>query len=201
MLKYKPKLILHIGSGKTGTTTLQSTLAANKGALKAHRILYPNIPPDVDHNLLTAWIQPSFSPRAFKHRFSERSDSQQKSARLFYKSLVREIDNSLETVDTVILSAEYLYRILPPEAMRRLHEMISSTFSHVHVIAYVREPSEYYISFAQQRLKGAHTLPKLAPIDHRNILDQYAKAYTITVRKFSTEQLISADIIRKNIKK
>jgi hypothetical protein len=57
MAGYRPKLILHVGTTKTGTTTLQHALNASRERLLAKRILYPDVDlnpgPSPKHQWLT----------------------------------------------------------------------------------------------------------------------------------------------------
>ncbi|WP_444907907.1 hypothetical protein ACJJIR_07770 [Microbulbifer sp. SSSA008] len=46
------KVILHIGSDKTGTTTIQNTLSSNQDILKEKEVIYPKIGTFVHHELL-----------------------------------------------------------------------------------------------------------------------------------------------------
>ncbi|QYX56870.1 hypothetical protein K1T73_00155 [Roseovarius sp. SCSIO 43702] len=51
------RLVLHIGTHKTGTTTVQNALHANREALAAHGVLYPDLSPHTGHHgFLTDWI-------------------------------------------------------------------------------------------------------------------------------------------------
>lgn len=51
------RLVLHIGTHKTATTTIQNTLAANARFLARRGVLYPEIPPgNAHHALATRWI-------------------------------------------------------------------------------------------------------------------------------------------------
>ena len=45
-------LILHIGTTKTGSTSIQHVLAQNRDALLAQGVLYPRSPGDPQHDLL-----------------------------------------------------------------------------------------------------------------------------------------------------
>ena len=60
------EIILHIGTHKTGTTTLQNTLFHNRALLKARGLVYPRIGEIAPHhNLVTRWIDlpPQFRTR------------------------------------------------------------------------------------------------------------------------------------------
>ena len=51
------RIILHVGTHKTATTTLQDTCAANRRRLAAHGVIFPEIgPTNGQHTLVTRWI-------------------------------------------------------------------------------------------------------------------------------------------------
>lgn len=51
------KVILHVGTHKTGTTTLQDAFHANRGLLAQHGVIYPALGKHTGHHgLLTDWI-------------------------------------------------------------------------------------------------------------------------------------------------
>ena len=51
-------IVLHIGSSKTGTTTLQRVLRRNPEALRATGHLYPRTPGSVRHTKLGLFVRP-----------------------------------------------------------------------------------------------------------------------------------------------
>ena len=52
------KLILHVGTHKTATTTIQDLLALNRKVLSDHGIVYPKLgPAGGQHGLVTDWIE------------------------------------------------------------------------------------------------------------------------------------------------
>lgn len=51
------RLVLHVGTHKTGTTMVQDTLHANRGLLAEHGVIYPDLGPHTGHHgFLTDWI-------------------------------------------------------------------------------------------------------------------------------------------------
>jgi len=51
------RLVLHIGTHKTGTTTVQDILHANRALLAEHAVIYPDCAPHTGHHgFLTDWI-------------------------------------------------------------------------------------------------------------------------------------------------
>lgn len=60
------KLILHIGTHKSGTTWFQNVMAANRAVLAQHDVIYPDFRAGTGHHgLLTKWMDlpPAFTPQ------------------------------------------------------------------------------------------------------------------------------------------
>ncbi len=51
-------LILHIGTSKTGSTSIQKVLARQRRALRTQGIVYPRSPGSERHELLAVWLPP-----------------------------------------------------------------------------------------------------------------------------------------------
>ena len=93
------EIILHIGTHKTGTTTIQDTLFHNRRFLKARGVVYPRIGLIAPHhNLVTRWID---LPLQFRAR---------RSALANWQSLAR---GWAEGDGTVLLSSEEFSRMQP----------------------------------------------------------------------------------------
>lgn len=92
------RIILHIGTHKTATTTIQDTLAANRDALAGHGIVYPRIGRTAGHHTLaTRWIE---LPKVFYEPTSA-------------ADLWRDLARHAEGDATVIVSSEELSRWRP----------------------------------------------------------------------------------------
>jgi hypothetical protein len=92
------RIILHIGTHKTATTTLQDTLAANRGVLAKHGIVYPKIGrANGHHTLATHWID---LPKIYRESTP---------AAEFWRNLRSHAASDA----TVIVSSEELSRWLP----------------------------------------------------------------------------------------
>jgi hypothetical protein len=64
-----PKLVLHVGAHKTGTTYLQSTFFDNRALLADHGIHYPDMGPNKAHHVLGApWLDMEALEKAAKRQ-------------------------------------------------------------------------------------------------------------------------------------
>lgn len=144
-----PKVaLLHIGTPKTGTSSIQRLLARAEadGSLLPHR--YPLrrgersqqklawlYLPDED---LPAYVRPGYSATARER---------------YRRFLVDELRSS----GGAVLSWEGLGPLFGPSGVSRLRrELESSGFSSFQVLLYVRDPADFYLSAMQEQLKGSY---------------------------------------------
>jgi hypothetical protein len=140
------KIFLHIGTGKTGTSSIQNFLNQHQDLLRMqHKVLYPNTGlvhsqhfGEVIHAHydLPGWI-------AKRHHEP-------------LQILLNEI--STASCDTVIISCENLYHNLVESDLVFLRELL--TDFEVHVVCYVRRQDLYMESAWKQQVKvGAMRMP------------------------------------------
>lgn len=142
----RKRAFVHIGFPKTGTTTIQRSLAASRSTLLKYGLEYPGA--QDDHTDLIA----EFHPAGERHFYFERSESspRQKCERL--KDQIRSCKND------VIISSEYLHNIGRVSSGKFIEFLDESDFDP-HFICYVRHPVDDAVSNAQQCIKmGSRSL-------------------------------------------
>ena len=96
-------LIIHIGTGKTGTTSIQASLKLNNSKLNENNIQYPDTP-DGEHNIIEAAVLPFEKlHRVYRSRYAGNHDQIAKDG----ENVCRDIKNSLSKFKHVIISGEY----------------------------------------------------------------------------------------------
>jgi hypothetical protein len=143
-------LVLHIGWGKTGTSSIQNFLAQNRDHLAELGFLYPRTPGRARHGQLGVFIRPDDElpdrlawqrqntpdPAAFRKRFRRR--------------LFREINES--GLSRVLMSDEELYDASSP-ALRRLRRFSDRIAQNLRLVVYLRRQDDHLVSSYQQRVK------------------------------------------------
>lgn len=184
--------LLHIGTRKTGTTAIQNMLADGREDLAPVR--YPLMKPDRDQNrLVTLYLPRDQWPVQWRHVRPR--------TRRRYR---RFISKELASADAAIISGEALSSWFDLAAARKLREDLERFgFQRFHVILYVRDPADYYLSFMQQILKvSADGSPRgFHPASFRYELKRTALTWeeafpgSLVVRKFpaKSESDICAD--------
>jgi hypothetical protein len=143
--------LLHIGTPKTGTTSIQDCLvrAQQAGALGPYR--YPMYRSDRNHNRLTTlYLRHRDLPQVWQAEYPRDDDGFRRARRRYRRFLC----GSLGVAGGAILSGESLSNYLStPLAMRFRSDLESLGFNRFHVVLYVRDPAEFYLSLTQQMLK------------------------------------------------
>jgi hypothetical protein len=194
------RTVLHIGMPKTGTTALQECLQASRGYLADCRVLYPANPPGCsfhNHRLLIFGFTPYRRlprhilryPAYTRANLTEKYDE-------FLGHLHGQVRDSRP--GWVVLSSETLFRRLGPGARRSLRRALEP-LGDLAVAAYLRRPSEYYLSNLQQRLKHSYRIGWLWVPPMSAILGSYARAFgpgAVRPRIYDRSLLAEGDIVR-----
>jgi hypothetical protein len=148
----KPKIaLLHIGTPKTGTTSIQDALfrAEQRGLL--HPYIFPIFRNEHDHNRLTTlYLAHEEQPDPRKVQYP-RDDNRYQNARRNYRRFLFE---TLRSSGGAILSAEVLSNMFSPQHIVRFRgDLESLGFNEFYIALYIREPADFYLSRSQERLK------------------------------------------------
>ena len=185
-----PRLLLHIGMPKTGTSALQAVLSAGHDDLARSGVLYPKTP-DGTHNFLVAGFS-RYPPRTIRHRYRHDPAALEHDFAVWWDNIKTQIAD--RKPDLVVMSGEAMFRPLgrfkgKPKAL------LTQISKDILVAAYVRRPSSYYLSHAQQKLKGSHQLEPPRAIRYRPILAAYQADFPLQVVPYQRESLKDGDIV------
>jgi hypothetical protein len=138
------EIVIHAGTHKTGTTTIQDTLALNRRKLAEHGIVFPQVgPSNGQHSLATAWID---LPERYR-------DS--RPARDAWRALGREHGTGQATV---IVSSEELSRGRPGVDMRELAALVAP-FGRRTLVCLLRGQLAYLQSIYLQVIRDVRIAP------------------------------------------
>ena len=142
---------LHIGMHKTGTTSLQASLASVDDPVGWNYIRI-----DGRRNLGSA-LYAMFSSKPHRyHWFQKRGDTPEQVAKAGAK-LRKKFIEAIEacTEENFIISGESL-SLIDPRGIAALHKFLKPLCDEIRVIGYVRPPIGFKISFFQQRVKHSN---------------------------------------------
>jgi len=194
--------ILHIGTGKTGTTSIQRALGQNRETLRDKGFAYPESPGHVSHTKLAVFLQEcaGAGPGRMQLRAGPTS--------LFMKSLQEEIGALPATVHTVIFSSEHLFsRAMEPGVLPQLRAMLATMFDRFRIVVYLRRQDELAISRLSTRLKAGRAPTAVFPTGERTRsgydyaagLGPWVEAFgqeAITARIFARSEMAGGDVVR-----
>ena len=197
------QLLLHIGSGKTGTTSIQHFFCRNHYELKKLGILYPinkSITPN--HILLTPGFVKYDSIRPPHYRFY--MDNFRKYKNDFHR-FKHHLDKDIKKFKPKILifSVEQLFRDFGDVSEKNIAEFLKPYFSEIKVIAYIRDPVGDYISRASQRMRTGTIIPSPGVRNIRSVLEYYESQFPkcVYVNAFEKKQLIGGDVVNDFLSK
>lgn len=189
------KAILHIGSGKTGSTSIQASLSKLPDTVP---ISYPKLLTYTNNQIFRfAFCRLEDTPKNIKLKY----ENDPAGFIEFQKAIIDDFAqaNTLNNKD-VIISSEFLFLSSKNEVLAIKEFLSSLGFDEFHVIAYVRNPASYYLSVAQQALKTGPKLPQPSSFEYsiKNAIEnwQNLEANSFTLREFSREKLIGNDVVK-----
>lgn len=154
------KLWLHIGTPKTGTTSLQQWSAAHRDDLARHGVLYPTSPGTINHRKLFMTALPPDQP--ITPFGPERDGARTRlppSRSKFVAELAEELQAATDAgMGTCLMSNEHLWsRLAQPrygDAIATLHDMLTPLFDDIGVAVHLRPQIDLIRSNASQRARS-----------------------------------------------
>lgn len=157
------KAILHIGTAKTGSTTIQRLLAQNRQELLARGFAYPTSPGARNHfRLAIAGADPE-AGNNMAWIIGEAGDAAAVACR-FKQELADELETMPDSVRTVIFSNEHCYiKIGSAEAAARLRDFLAPFFGEFRIVVYLRRQDEMAVSRYTTRLRAGGVETRILP--------------------------------------
>lgn len=202
--------ILHLGTEKTGTSSIQHFLKKNRNAIMQQGFYFMKSTGQADDRKLSAYclLEGQFDDFHTKNSY----DTNEKKL-IFEKKLVEDIANEIkvipENIHTVIFSSEHFHSRVRTHAQReKLKSLLSRFFNTVSLITYIRPQLEMAISHYSTYLKTKGTesleqyLTQCEPENYYYNYWQYLSGWAssfedseLIVRIFEREALIDKDIV------
>ena len=147
------RIILHIGTEKTGTTSIQHALAHDRDALAARGFLFPQLFGSENHMEIAVYAADDGQQMELRlHELDKaKCDLPEYRARLRQK-LADEVADS--ACHTMIISNEHCHsRLLTPSAIQRLKDLLTPFCPNIEVQVYLRRQDQLAVSLHSTRLK------------------------------------------------
>ncbi|HYJ66412.1 MAG TPA: hypothetical protein VEX15_01990 [Nocardioidaceae bacterium] len=198
-------LVLHIGSGKTGTSSIQTFMHRNRERLADLGHLYPKTPGVTRHIRLGLYIRPDDTLDDYIGWHRQRASSPQAFRKSFRRRLFREINES--GLSRVLFSDEALYGS-SSESLRRLSRFTHRIAGSLRVVVYLRRQDDHFVSRYQQVVKVGETrrlTEWAAELDHASTYDYHARLRMwerlldpdeFVVRRFESSSFVDGSLLQ-----
>lgn len=207
------KLVCHIGTPKTGSTYLQTSLQDNPVWLAERGILYPDLlSPLANHVTLFYAASQTLDPSARAYGLSDMA------AVARFRSVLTDhirsrIASAPRHVHTMVLSSENLTGNLGHHDVLQLGEMLRPLFDEIRIVVYLRRQDEAVLSMYGEFMRRGYSDqgfeafiegalgPNATPpyIQYRRVLEYWIEAFgaeAIRVHLFDRGQMIGGDILQ-----
>lgn len=204
------KLHLHIGTEKTGTTTIQEVLFNNRRHLNSHGFHFLQSAGPRNNRAIPAYcmIDDKFDDFFKGQRITTLADKI-RFRKKFKSKLDKEIKALPKHIHSVIISSEHFHsRINSNEEVTNVWNLLSEYFSEINVVCYVREQSATCSSLYSTAIKAGSIvsfdkfLTRCRPgniyYNYYNMLSNWRDVFgqnRLTVSLFSRESFVNGDLI------
>jgi hypothetical protein len=207
-------LLLHIGTEKTGTTTLQSFLALNRDLLADHRVWVPKSPvpkslPYCNHRKLVALANDDDFIDDFIKRQKLLDPAQRKRAKQGWLEAFDKEQAGTNTCTRAVISSEHFQsRLRQEHEIARLHALLSRRFARITVVIYLRDPYATALSALSTAIRVGGTQEIVPPpnnvywhnlVHHRQTLERWGRVFgraNLRVRLFERDAFAGSDLVQ-----
>ena len=215
------KAILHIGTEKTGTTSIQKFLFENRSQLASTGILFPETAGFISNQRLVVFGKKApeadlagpnldaTDPLALA-RWKEQFVLDHVAEILdFHKHCQRSAnDRGSAQNSTVIYSAEHLQsRLVAMDEIRRVADLLRPLFDEIQILVYLRRQDKYALSAHSTSVRGGNQhefafeqINAAGPYyNYSLLLKNWSEVFgeeSVKVRLFERKRLVGGDVIR-----
>ena len=204
----RAKLILHIGTENTGSTSLQDFLRINSTSFLAKDVVVPNFLGWNNHTLFTCAFMSE--DRRDEMTLANKADKPNDRQKIKEEILTKLKDLSMKYKNgTIIISSEHLQsRLNRPEELVDMQKRLRSIFSEIKIFVYLRKPIDIARSHLSTIIKwNGHTSMALqrpweeeieAICNYQKTISLWSSVFgetNINVRLYRKEFLVGGNII------
>lgn len=210
-MKHGVRFVLHIGTEKTGTTTLQGYLHSAKAQLREQGIEYYSSHGRIEARGLSASAVGDQLPDDYLKQEGIVSPQQRQ---MFRKKMKDDFQHAMSFLDehihTVVISSEHFHsRLRQQHQLQWLKDLLSPWAWEVQVVVYLRAQTDMLTSFYSTALRNGEVqdLEALGKkvchagnqyYNHRMLLELWGKVFgenALIPRLFTSDDLMQGDIV------
>ncbi|MFZ5617501.1 MAG: hypothetical protein ACOZAA_09310 [Pseudomonadota bacterium] len=200
------RAIVHIGTYKTGSTSIQAFLDANAGLLFAKGFYYPDSLGRPNHHGLAVFALSDRETTGLI-RYLNLHDREKREAKRaeIAAALNAELAGLPSEISAVVFSNEHLSGLNTEPEIESLRDLLAPHFDEIKIVVYLRRQDQRIVSDYTQKVRDGYTKP-LDPLtyqpaesrDYRAFLEKWAKVFgedAIAPRIFSRARFVDGDLI------
>ena len=213
-MNHKIKCYLHIGTEKTGSTSIQKFFAKNRDNLLKQGIIYPKSLGKINHINIPAYALPdieindSIRCQAFDR---ENEHDLEKFRDKITKNFHKEVKNS--NIKKLIISNEHCHsRLTNTDSLIKLKSLINIITDDIEIIVYIRRQDRLSVSSYSTALRAGYIgdKPNLPSInkkgnyqssfyDYKSMIERFQNVFglnSINIRIFESDKLHDNDVVK-----
>lgn len=188
------RILLHVGSNKTGSTAIQETCHAFRDTLLAEGVLYPDLGRPHHSDLILAVLD----DEEYRGNFNRNTEDGRRRGTERSEALWDELRAQVAARKpaTLLLSSEFMFG-MRPASFERLIARLTALSEDISAVVYLREPGDHYLSSSQQIIKyGAAVKDPRERQGYSAKLDKLCRLVpgTVEPRVFSRALLFRKDV-------
>ncbi|MEM1129869.1 MAG: hypothetical protein AAGH83_05025 [Pseudomonadota bacterium] len=192
------EFLFHIGMAKTGSSSIQNALWAEAAYLRQRNVLYPIDPaaPSRENHRLFALAMRSMDrlPRHMQiFKIPEQGAELLESFHAHVLATIRETSPEL-----LLMSSETLFHGIDRNKAPAFREMMSSFGAEPVFVAYLRRPSDWYLSVLQQHLRSSARIGVPRPPKMRRVISDFEDVFgpeALRLHLFDRSALAGGDVL------
>jgi hypothetical protein len=204
------KLYLHIGTEKTGTTSIQNFLHANKTVLSRSGYHVLECAGEKNHRAVPSYCMKDGDYDDF---FFRRQIDNPKNKKIFKEKLFKDFNEEMGSLEnnihSVIITSEHFHsRLKSIESVKIFKRLISDYFNEIQIICYIREQSALASALYSTGIKAGDNVefnsfikdisPDSSLYDYYSLLGRWSDVFSndsLNVRIFSKDEFYNNNLI------
>lgn len=205
-------IILHIGTEKTGTTTIQNFLQMNSDQLRSSGLAVLDSTGDANDRALAAYAM-----RLERHddyyaplKITKVAEREQFNSDL-EKRIRQEIKGLDDSIHTVVISSEHFHsRVTHEDELEKLKRFLDSLCDEIRIVAYIRPQVDLALSLYSTALRTGQSLileefinrncrPSNSYYNYSHLVKLWGGVFgeeSILIRRFEPAQLVENDLLK-----
>lgn len=207
---------IHIGTEKTGSTSIQQLLGSNREKLNELGYHVPNIQHTENHLDFVAYCIdrfPNDQQRALLSLLNIEDPIQHLHRKEIFKSkAAKQLVQARQTKNVIITSEHFHSRIKSAKEVAQLRELLGPYYQRFKVVVYLRRQDQLALSLFNEAIKYGGTCknpllashpPQSPYFDYLNLVEMWAHVFgkeNISIKIFETEKLHEQSLIKDFLK-